>query len=110
MPTYLYRIWPDRPELLTAGPTPDEERVISAHYEYLRTLTERGVVLLAGRTRSGTTEDFGIVILVADSLADARRVMEADPAVMHGVFVGDLLAYDVALLSREIHTLIGHAS
>jgi uncharacterized protein YciI len=108
MRTFLYRIWPDRPELLSEGPTPDEERVIGEHYEYLRDLSDRGVVLLAGRTRSNTEEDFGIVILAVEDAGTARSVMADDPAVREGVFVGDIFPYDVAILCADIAERTGH--
>jgi uncharacterized protein YciI len=107
---YLYRIWPDRPELLTNGPTPEEERVIDEHVEYLSRLADEGVVLLAGRTQSGTTDDFGLVILSAENIEAARRLMEGDPAVREGVFVGDLFDYRVALHSKDILKLISSMS
>jgi len=108
--TYLYRIWPDRPELLVDGPTSDEERSIGEHYEYLKDLTARGIVLLAGRTRSETIDDFGIVVLVAESAAVARAIMLADPAVRDGVFVGDLFPYDLAMVSGDIGRHAGTAA
>ncbi|MBD3366539.1 MAG: hypothetical protein GF405_00010 [Candidatus Eisenbacteria bacterium] len=110
MSTYLYRIRPDRPELLTDGPTPDEKRVISEHFEYLSGLADEGVVLLAGRTQSQTTDDFGLVILFAGSMNDAREVMENDPAVRDGVFVGDLFVYRVSLHSKDILKLLADLS
>ena len=40
---------------------------ISAHYNYLKALTDQGVVILAGRTLNTDESSFGIVIFRADS-------------------------------------------
>ena len=47
---YLYRIQPTRPALLSEGATQEEEALVSEHFVYLRELTGKGIVLLAGRT------------------------------------------------------------
>ncbi len=105
MNTYLYRIWPGRRELLTEGPTSGEERAISAHYEYLCGLASRNVVLLAGRTNSNATGDFGIVIFQAADETEAREIMEGDPAVGEGVFVADIFPFDIALVCDDVSLL-----
>ena len=33
---YLYRIQPTRPGMLTEGPTAEEQRVVSEHFQYLK--------------------------------------------------------------------------
>ena len=47
---WLYRIQPVRKEMLAEGPTPEEERLVGEHFEYLKGLVEKNVVMLAGRT------------------------------------------------------------
>jgi uncharacterized protein YciI len=97
MPQYLYRIAPTRPTMLTEGLTPEEERVISDHFAYLEAGVAEGVVLLAGRTLNTDASTFGIVILRAATEAEARRRMEADPAVQRGVMSAALFPFRVAL-------------
>ena len=69
---YLYRIQPTRPAMLPEGPTPEEAVSVSQHFDYLKNLTERGIVLLAGRTLTTDPSSFGIIIFYADSEAAAE--------------------------------------
>jgi uncharacterized protein YciI len=98
---YLYKIRPSRPAMLTDGPTPAEQESVSEHFEYLRRLTEEGVVILAGRTLNTDETSFGIVIFRAASPEAARALMENDPAVRRGVMLAELYPYRVALLGKN---------
>ncbi|WP_127474701.1 YciI family protein [Microbacterium sulfonylureivorans] len=98
MSHWLYRIVPTRPEMV-ADATPDEQRVVGAHFDYLVQLKERGILILAGRTQE-TVGTFGLTIFEADDEAAARAVMDGDPAVAAGVFAASLHPYAVAV-ARE---------
>jgi uncharacterized protein YciI len=100
VPLFLYRIQPVRPEMLSEGATPYEDRIISEHFAYLERLTQTGVVLLAGRTLNTDPSAFGIVILTAGSEQEARRIMHDDPAVSQRVMRAELYPYRIALLGR----------
>ena len=95
---YLYWIRPTRPGMLAEGPTAEEEKIVGEHFAYLQGLTERGVVILAGRTLNTDESSFGIVIFRAASERAAREVMENDPAVRQGVMEGELFPYRIALV------------
>jgi uncharacterized protein len=95
---YLYRIQPTRPAMLTAGPTPEEEALVGEHFAYLKELTERGIVILAGRTLNTDESGFGIVIFNAASDEQADAIVQADPAVRGGVMRATLFPYRVALI------------
>lgn len=97
---YLYRIQPTRPAMLTEGPGAEEGRLVGEHFEYLKNLTEIGVVQLAGRTTNTDPTSFGIVVFAADSDEAARAIMQHDPAVAGGVMRADLFPFSVALLGR----------
>jgi len=101
---YLYKIQPTRPEMLTEGPTAEEQRAVSEHFQYLKGLTEAGVVLLAGRTLNTDSTSFGIVIFRASSDEEARGIMNADPAVRQGVMRAELYPYSIALQFRGHNT------
>ena len=49
---YLYKIQPVRPDMLTEGSTESESKTVSEHFDYLKDLTEKGTVMLAGRTQN----------------------------------------------------------
>ena len=95
---YLYRIQPERAEMLTAGATEQEDKAVARHFEYLQHLTRSGVVLLAGRTLNTDSASFGIVIFRAGSEQAARSIMLADPAVRQGVFRAEIFPFRIALL------------
>jgi len=86
--------------MLTDGPTPEEAEIVSAHFAYLKQLTEKGVVVLAGRTLNTDASCFGIVILHADSEDAARKVMENDPAVQSQVMCAELFPFHTALTAN----------
>ena len=98
---YLYRIAPTRDGFMLKS-TPDEDTIVSEHFQYLRALTVQGVVLLAGRTLHTDETSHGLVILEANSEEDARTLMENDPAVKAGVFSAELFPFSVALASAKI--------
>ena len=96
---FLYRIQATRPGMVAEGPTPDEENIIHAHAAYVKKLTEKGVVLLAGRTLNTDASCFGIVIFEAEDQEAAREIMRRDPAVEKGVMRAELYPYRIAFTS-----------
>jgi uncharacterized protein YciI len=98
---FLYTIKPTRAELLTDGPTPEEQRVIGLHYNYLKDLTDNNIVILAGRTQNVDPTSFGIVIYKAFSAEKAKEIMENDPAVKEGIFSAKLFPFKVSLFSKK---------
>lgn len=99
---YLYRIQPVRPAMLTEGPTPEEAQCVSDHFAYLQDLTEKGIVLLAGRTTNDDYSSFGIAIFQAESEAAVRALIENDPVVKNRVMRAELYPYRIALISKSI--------
>lgn len=98
---YLYRITPTRDGFLLES-TPEEDALVSKHFQYLQALTARGIVLLAGRTLHTDETSHGLVIMEANSEEDARPLMENDPAVKAGIFRAELFPFSVALASARI--------
>jgi uncharacterized protein YciI len=98
---FLYLIRPTRAGMVADGPTEQENEVLARHFAYLKDLTDRGVVLLAGRTLTEDETTFGIVVFRADSEPAAERIMREDPAVRESVMSATLYPYRVALLARD---------
>ena len=98
---YLYRITPTRDGFLLKS-TPEEDAIVSEHFQYLHALTAQGIVLLAGRTLHTDETSHGLVVLEANSEEDARTLMENDPAVKAGIFRAELFPFSVALASEKI--------
>ena len=97
---FLYRVQATRPAMLTDGPTDKEAAAVGRHFEYLKGLTEEGVAILVGRTLNTDPSCFGIVVFRAGTEDDARRIMEADPAVVAGVMRAELFPFRVALVGK----------
>jgi uncharacterized protein YciI len=97
-PQYIYLFEAVRPELVT-DPDAWSERdneIAEAHFRYLQRATQEGTVLLAGRSQDGVGP--ALVILEADSEAEARRFMKQDPFVANGLMRARLHPYRAALV------------
>ena len=101
MGQWIYVLKLTRLEMLTEGSTPEEEEIVSRHFAYLSDLTEKGVMILMGRTQNNDESTFGIAIFEAEDEAAARAIMENDPAVKNGVMSATLYPYRVALMRKS---------
>jgi uncharacterized protein len=101
MPQFAHRLQPTRIAILSSGPNESEASVVGEHFEYLSELTAQGWVLFAGRTLTTDEHTFGIVVLEAESQAEARHVMANNPAVLHRVMRAELCPFRVALWSSR---------
>jgi len=86
--------------MLSEGSTPEEDEIVSQHFYWLKENSDKGIVLLAGRTQNTDPSSFGIVIFRAESDQAAQEFAAQDPAVIGGVFSCELYPYRVALLSQ----------
>ncbi|MBL0385796.1 hypothetical protein JJB07_03960 [Tumebacillus sp. ITR2] len=68
------------------------------HFEYLKDLLEKGTLLLAGPCLDRT---MGITVFKAESIEEARAIMENDPAVKLGVMSAELHEYRAALFAGQ---------
>lgn len=100
-PHFIYVLRLRRLEMLRSGPTAEETRTLGAHSNYLKDLTAKGVVVLAGRTLNNDETTFGIVVVKAANEAAARAVMENDPFVRDGVARGELLPFHLAFMTGK---------
>lgn len=101
MSEWLYYLKPTRLEMVTEGSTPEEAEIVGRHFAYLKDLTEKGVMILMGRTQNNDETTFGIAIFEAEDEAAARAIMENDPAVKNGVMTATLYPYKVALMRKS---------
>jgi uncharacterized protein YciI len=100
MSEWLYLLKPTRLEMLTEGSTAEEDEIVGRHFAYLKDLTEKGVMILMGRTQNNDESTFGVAIFEAENEEAARTVMENDPAVVEGVMHAKLFPYRVALMRK----------
>lgn len=97
IPNWIYHLRPRRLEMVTTGPTESEMEVIERHMQYLKSLADADIVLLAGRTQNAGENTFGLVIFHAPDDAAAHQVMIDDPAVSAGLMDASLYPYRVAV-------------
>jgi len=94
---FAYVLSATRPEMLSAGPTPNEVSLVERHFAYLSDLTAKGTVLFVGRTLTTAPDTFGIAVFRAPSEEAARHIMSGDPAVQHGVMSAKLFPFKIVL-------------
>ena len=95
---FLYTLHPVRLAMLTEGPTDAEKMMAAQHWMYSQDLLRRGVIVFAGRTVDTSPESFASCVIRAGSEAEARAVMEGDPAVKGGVFRARLFRFQPMLV------------
>lgn len=101
-PQFIYVLKPTRLGMLTEGATPEEVDTVSRHFKYFQELTQKGIMILMGRTQNNDESTFGIAIFEAEDEAAARRIMESDPAVRGGVMTATLYPYKIALMKDQM--------
>ena len=101
MPTYIYRIQPVRPDMLSEGPTAEEARITGEHFDYLERLMQEGLLILAGRTLTSGYSAFGIAIFEARDDAHMRAITAGDPGVAQKLFRAEWFPYRIALHAPE---------
>jgi len=98
---FLYRTLATRAGMVTEGPNDAEKAIIEQHFDYVKSLTDRGIVLVFGRTQNRDAGAFGIVIFRAGSNEEAQSIMKNDPAVKQGIMRAELYPYKVAGLNAR---------
>ncbi|MFW9960920.1 MAG: YciI family protein [Candidatus Thorarchaeota archaeon] len=66
---------------------PGTEERVNDHFEYLKDLLERGILMIAGRFSEVL---IGLVMIETTSREEALLIMKNDPAVKSGVFHAEL--------------------
>lgn len=102
---FIYRIQPNRTDMLESGPTDDEAKILEEHYLYLKNLTDKRIVHIAGRTLITNKDAFGIVVLETNSEEEAVQIMKNDPAVLKKIMCSELYPFKISLSKN---TPIGH--
>jgi uncharacterized protein YciI len=101
---FLYKTSATRTGMVAEGPNDAEKAIIEEHFDYVKSLTDRGIVLVFGRTQNRDAGAFGIVIFRAGSNEEAQSIMNNDPAVKQSVMHAELYPYKVAgLNARDWH-------
>jgi len=80
---YYAIIKPYRQDFLT-NPKENENKTMEDHFFYLKSLLDQKKLYLAGPTLI-TEDPFGLIILEAKTMEEARELLENDPSVKSGV-------------------------
>ncbi len=83
---------PDWPEKMTES----EEKIMVEHYDYLKELTAKKKIILAGPCFEPV---FGLIILQTESEQEAKELMEKEPSVVSGLHTYELNPMRVSLLT-----------
>ncbi len=100
MNQWIYLLTPSRLEMVTEQATEEEISAVSRHFAYLQDLTQKGIMILVGRTQNNDEHTLGIAIFEAPDEAAARIIMDNDPAVQSGVMKATLYPYFIALMRK----------
>ena len=102
MPQFIVRLTLKQPDALERGLSEAEAGIAQRHFEYVQGLGAEDKVILAGRTQVEDARNYGVVILEVADEAEARTIVEADPAVAGGLMDAELLPYQVVASRREV--------
>ncbi len=93
MKTYIYRN-ELVPVIRQDGFSAEDQKIMSKHFEYLKSYMEAGKLLLAGPCEDRA---FGIAIFYAESDAEARAFMNNDPAIRDGLMTAEVHPFRLSL-------------
>lgn len=79
--------------------TPAINETVGKHFNYLKDLTAKGTVIMAGRSDYDVSNEnvFGIVVFEAANSEEAGTIMQNDPAVKGKIMTAELHPFSVAL-------------
>lgn len=77
--------------------TPEEERIMDEHFEYLKRLTSEKRVLMAGPAFGA----FGLIVLQTESEQEAIEIMAKEPSVVEGVHTYQLFPMRASLMAQH---------
>ena len=80
---YYAIIKPYRQDFLT-NPKENEDKIMGDHFLYLKSLLKQKKLFLAGPTLI-TEDPFGLIILEAKTIEEAKELLENDPSVKSGI-------------------------
>lgn len=91
---FLFIIRPVRGQAFFNAMLPEEAAMVSAHFEYLKTLCDKGKLLLAGPCMDG---GFGVGILQTESREEAQTILNKDPSISGNVMHPELYDFKMSV-------------
>ena len=83
------------PEFFKKTQELDGKQLVDKHFNKLQALTHQGVVLFSGHTLVTDETGFGIIVVRADSEAEAQKIIDDDDLVKAGLVRGTVFPFQV---------------
>lgn len=96
MRTFAYLLKVHRPGLIDDA-SPEEEQLLSTHFQYLQRALSEGTLVLAGPCEDGA---FGIVISRARTRQRAEEFVTNDPEVKGELMTAELHPFRISLMEQ----------
>ena len=88
------------PEFFTKTQEPDGKQLVDKHFKKLQALTQQGVCLFSGHTLVTDESGFGIIVVRADSEAEAQKIIDDDDLVKAGLVRGTVFPFQVVTSAK----------
>ena len=83
------------PDFFKKVQEPDGKALVEKHFKKLQALTEQGVILFSGHTLVTDESGFGIIVVRAESQAEAQKIVDDDDLVKAGFIRGSVFPFEV---------------
>jgi len=88
------------PEFFKKTQEPEGMQMVEKHFKKLKALTDAGVVVLSGHTTNTDESGFGIIVVRAESAADAQKVIDDDDLVKAGLVRGTVFPFQIVTAGK----------
>ena len=88
------------PEFFKKTQEPEGKQLVDKHFKKLQALTQQGVILFSGHTLVTDESGFGIIVVRADSEAQAQKIIDDDDLVKAGLVRGTVFPFQVVTLGK----------
>jgi len=83
------------PDFFKKTQEPEGKELVEKHFKKLQALTQQGVILFSGHTLITDERGFGIIIVRAESQAEAQKIVDDDELVKVGLIRGTVFPFEV---------------
>src|SRR5262245_12282224 len=91
---------PTGPEFFKKTQEADGQQMVERHFKKLQALTQQGICLFSGHTLVTNESGFGIIVVNANTEADAQRIIDDDDLVRAGLVHGTIFPLQVVTFGK----------
>ena len=88
------------PDFFKKTQEPEGKELVEKHFKKLQALTQQGVILFSGHTLVTDESGFGIIIVRAESQAEAQKIVDDDELVKAGLIRGTVFPFEVVTAGK----------